>query len=58
MNNGKIDVESAAKQYNSLDTGCKGIAIALLQLMSTLFLNIYQAQNINNQQKNQQKKDA
>ncbi len=51
MNNGKIDVESAAKQYNSLDAGSKGIAIALLQLMSTLFLNIYQAQNINNQQK-------
>lgn len=47
----KTDVSSAMSQYNSLDAGSKCVAIALLQLMSTLFINIYQAQNINNQQK-------
>ena len=47
------DINSAVEAYNALDVGGQHIAIAILELMSTLFINIYQVQNIktaNNQQ--------
>ncbi|MGN0594788.1 MAG: hypothetical protein ACI4I6_06480 [Hominimerdicola sp.] len=54
MKNTKIrntDINSAVEAYNSLDVGAQHIAMAILELVSMLFLNIYQVQNINKNNK-------
>lgn len=50
------EINSAVEAYNALDVGAQHIAIAILELMSTLFLNIYQVQNIKNANNQQEEK--
>lgn len=40
----KTNINNALSQYNSLDKSAQCVATAILQLMSTMFQCIYQAQ--------------